>query len=79
MNTVNSNSLSSIKSGKIQGGSHDGANDLLSSLGQRVSDTLAKGRTEESNKINLDSQLVKNYISGISAQPLPGMSHNFVV
>ncbi|MBN3032702.1 MAG: hypothetical protein JW873_01260 [Candidatus Saganbacteria bacterium] len=73
----------SIKSGDLGGrvgaDYQGGGGDLLAQLGQRVSDTLGQGKTAEQNKISVDSQLVKQLISGLFNQPLPGLNHDFLV
>ena len=73
----------SIKSGDLGriGGGHEGGGggDLLSQLGQRVSEALDKGRGAEAPHNSVDIKAVSNFMSGISGQPLAGMNHSFVV
>jgi len=73
----------SIKSGDLGriGGNYEGGrgSDLLSQLGQKVSDALDKNRGANIAQNSVDNQIVKDYISSISAQPLAGMNHNVLV
>ena len=73
----------SIKSGdlaRLGGDQGGGGSNLLAQLGQRVTDALDKAGGAGTAPINsVDNQMVKNYISGISAQPLAGMNHSFIV
>ncbi len=68
-------------SGKIGGDYQGGAGgDLLSQLSQRVSDALSKTGNGQAvqGQNSVDNQMVKNYISCLSAQPLAGMTHSVV-
>jgi hypothetical protein len=73
----------SIKSGDLGrlGGSREsgGGSDLLSQLGQRVSEALEKSRGTEAPQNSVDLKAVSNIMSNISGQPLAGMNHSFVV
>ncbi len=69
--------------GRIGGDFDGGGNAQLAQLSQRVSDALAKTGNGSAGQgqpgVNsVDTQVVKNYISGLSPQPLAGMTHNFI-
>lgn len=76
----------SIKSeglnGRIGGDFEGSGNTLLSQLSQRVSDALDKAgngsAAQGHGQDSVDNVQVRNYISGLSAQPLAGMTHNVV-
>ena len=77
--SIKSSDLSGRIGGDYQGGA--GGGDLLSQLSQRVSDALSKGSAGTGTPLaqnTVDSQQVKSYISGLSAQPLAGMTHSVI-
>ncbi len=78
--SIKSEGLNSRIGGDFQGSG--GGSDLLAQLSQRVSDALDKtggsaGQGQQGVN-SVDNQMVKNYISGLSAQPLAGMTHNVI-
>jgi hypothetical protein len=78
--SIKSEGLNGRIGGDYQGGA---GGDLLSQLSQRVSDALDKAGSGSAGQgpqgmNSVDNQQVKNYISGLAAQPLAGMTHNVI-